>query len=858
MRAAAFATLIALSAGAAATAEADDDAAVSATTSQPAHPALIRNPQNAVAKVVVEVRGGDGVRLRSAAFSLDGTDDVAGVESWQLFAGGERQEFSPEGEFGAPSPSARALVFRGERVLRPGPNVFWLSCRLRPAADLTHHVAAVCTAIETSAGKITRQTVPQDLSPGFRQRIGVALRRHMDDGVHTYRIPALATTRDGTLLAVYDVRRRASRDLQGDIDIGLSRSADGGRSWEPMRIIMDMGEHGGRPQEENGCSDPGIIVDRQTGEVFCFAVWMHGKPGKHQWRGDGSEPGFEIEKSAQLLMVRSRDDGRTWSAPENLTRRLKKEAWWLFAPAPQQGIQLGDGTLVMPAQGRDEKGEKFSTLMVSRDHGENWTAGAPAYLGGSECQAVDLGGGAILLNIRNDRERFRAVFMTRDLGETWEPHATNRNTLIEPTCNASLLRVDVVEAGERRPLLLFSNPHSQVARTHQSVQVSFDGGRTWPASHRWLLDEGRGNGYSSLTRVDEEHVAIVYEGSQAQLVFEKLPIAELLDPARRAGRPALEVRDGPERIEIRTAALEASVRKRGYVSGVEAGSLRDLRSGAREQGFGLDIVDWIMEPGSDAAYRAALEGDLPYDFDNVYHGKIPKRSIEGPQICTKAGELSPVAFRGPDFIAIQQSYRYRIAAPGKKAGSLWEQTLVFPAGKRYFVSRDRVTTLNASEAMFFRLDMPGHVKHKGGDAFSEIYLSYHGRIPAGEFAADFAPDERFLYQRAAYEKAHGGPPRRFIRAYRIRDPATGREGPWLAGMTLDPRAVHEAWCHQRGYVCFIEEIGGRPVKPGDAFGAAFIVGYFDSIEQMEQVYDQHAGKNGLEASEAGWRLTERP
>jgi len=69
----------------------------------------------------------------------------------------------------------------------------------------------------------------------------------------------------------------------------------------------------------------------------------------------------------------------------------------------------------------------------------------------------------------------------------------------------------------------------------------------------------------------------------------------------------------------------------------------------------------------------------------------------------------------------------------------------------------------------------------------------------------------------------------------MRDPKNGRPGPWLAGMTLDPSVVSEAWCHQRGYVCLIEEFGGRPVKAGESFSAAFIVGYFDSIEEMESV-----------------------
>ena len=102
-------------------------------------------------------------------------------------------------------------------------------------------------------------------------------------------------------------------------------------------MIMDMGEYGDLPQEQNGCSDPGIVVDQQTGEIFCAAVWMLGKPGKHQWVEDGSEPGYEIGKSAQFMMVRSTDDGRTWSKPENMTRKLKKAEWISFGAVSATG-----------------------------------------------------------------------------------------------------------------------------------------------------------------------------------------------------------------------------------------------------------------------------------------------------------------------------------------------------------------------------------------------------------------------------------------------------------------------------------------------------------------------------------------
>ncbi|MEJ7596153.1 MAG: alpha/beta hydrolase fold domain-containing protein, partial [Planctomycetaceae bacterium] len=507
---------------------ADDPAAIQVTSSSPIHPVLIRNERGPMTRIVMDVADGADVEVKSVEFQLGGTDDLADLESLSLFWTGDKETFSPENQFGDSAEPAATVTFRGQRTLNAGKNVFWLTGRVKDTANLSHHVSAACTKIETARGSV----VPNDSSPGVRHRIGVALRKHQDDGVHTYRIPAVGTSPKGTLLCVYDMRRRMGRDLQEDIDIGLSRSTNGGQSWEPARVVMDMGKFSGLPQEQNGCSDPGIIIDQQTGEIFCFALWMNGKPGKHQWVDDGSEPGFEIGKAAQFLMVRSKDEGLTWSQPENLTRKLKQDAWWLLAPSPQQGIQLADGTLVMPVQGRTgrEPRATFATLMISRDHGETWTVGQPGYTGGNECQAALLGDDSIMLNVRNDHERFRAVVITKDLGQTWQPHPTSRNTLIEPNCNGSLIRVNYQHAGQEKHVLLFANPHTQKGRTHHTIQVSFDDGQTWPSSHHLLLDEGLGAGYPSLTRIDAEHVGIVYEGSQSHLVFEKIPLAELLKP----------------------------------------------------------------------------------------------------------------------------------------------------------------------------------------------------------------------------------------------------------------------------------------------------------------------------------------
>ena len=183
----------------------------------------------------------------------------------------------------------------------------------------------------------------------------------------------------------------------------------------------------------------------------------------------------------------------------------------------------------MPGQGRDEQDRHFSNLIISHDHGKTWTLSNPASFGNTECQAVLLGNGSIMLNCRTERPtKFRTVAVTSDLGNTWKPHATNRNTLIEPNCNGSTYRFDYKQDGKKEHILVFANPHTQAGRDHHTIQISFDDGRTWPKEYHLLLDVGRGAGYPSLSRVDDRHIGLVYEGSQSQLVFEKFSLDELL------------------------------------------------------------------------------------------------------------------------------------------------------------------------------------------------------------------------------------------------------------------------------------------------------------------------------------------
>ena len=330
-------------------------------------------------------------------------------------------------------------------------------------------------------------------------------------------------------------------------------------------------------------------------------------------------------------------------------------------------------------------------------------------------------------------------------------------------------------------------------------------------------------------------------------------------------------------IKIETDKIEAVIPKRKpkhWMTGIEKGSFLDKTTGFREIGDGLMVIDWLMEAGSDAAYAdqviapdghgvgryAWFENETDAgkrEYYRLAHGTSHrKRVVEGPQLCHRMKPVQPELIRGKDFVAVKTTYKYEYAAPGRKPGSRWTQLIVFPQGERFFVLMDKIESVNDSPEMFLRNDTPGCVRHKRGDTFSEMYLSYLSgpkglRIPASEFFTPFPPDLKFGYRRDTHRT-----PEHFIRAYHLRDKKTGKDGPWLAGLTLQPSVVYEAWCSQRpgDLIVMIEEIHGKPVKAGESFSAAHIVGYFDDIEAMHKVYDSYKGHTVLIADKTGWRL----
>lgn len=489
----------------------------------------------ALSKLKIETQGRlEPIDLESVSLNIDSAS-VTLLKSVSAFASGSSSAFRTDNPFGESHPPHATITLTGRQTLKEGTNYVWVAGEVAADADIDRKVSTAVGRATFSDGSTWHVT-------GARSslRLGVSLRDGGDDGVNTFRIPGMVTSNAGTLICVYDVRHRSSRDLPGDIDVGMSRSVDGGRTWQPMQIIMDMGDDPDFRYE--GIGDPCVLVDRQTGAIWCAATWSH---GNRSWVG--SQPGLDPADTGQWMLVRSDDDGVSWSQPVNITRQVKRPEWSFLLQGPGRGITMHDGTLVFPAQYQDPPSSTdkaasrlpHSTIIFSRDHGATWQTGTGAVDDTTEAQVAELEDGRLMLNCRYNRSNYRVIMTSDDLGATWVEHPGSRRQLREPrACMASLINVErdrrwlqppetAMPALGSKQTLLFSNPDSLSSRSRLTIRMSTDSGASWPAAATLLLDEETGRGYSCLTMIDQDYVGIVYEGSQADLIFQRIPVSDV-------------------------------------------------------------------------------------------------------------------------------------------------------------------------------------------------------------------------------------------------------------------------------------------------------------------------------------------
>ncbi len=376
-----------------------------------------------------------------------------------------------------------------------------ITVRLKSNITLSQTISARFTRVKFA--EIDQPYVlSESESPFCRLPVGKVVRDPGEDGVHTYRIPGIARTNTGRLIAVYDVRHESVWDLPGKIDIGMSFSDDEGITWSSMKIIMH------KENEENilnGIGDPSILVDKQTNNIWVAALWSR---GNHGFLSSG--PGLAPDQTGQFVLARSRDNGDSWDPIINITSSVKVPEWRILFQGPGSGISCKDGTLVFPAQFKNAAGIPYSTILYSKDKGASWQVGAGASPGTTESAVAELSDGRLLLNMRDNKGDFRTLAVTGDLGKSWSGYRTPSNNLTDPICMGSMISFRYMG----KQVLAFSNPNTQKGRYNLTIRFSLNDGKTWPAEHNIPVDNRYFYGYSSLVYLGDHRIGVLYEGKR--------------------------------------------------------------------------------------------------------------------------------------------------------------------------------------------------------------------------------------------------------------------------------------------------------------------------------------------------------
>lgn len=307
---------------------------LSITASSPVVPVLKGMDSNPLLRVLIYIPEGDKeITFKKIAAKLNPAG-LQSVEKIDVYFTDQEPLFSAKNKLTTINPIAVNMGIEVNIKLKPGMYYIWFSAKLKDQADIDSKIEFHVNQMEDTNAK--KYTVKEE-GQGFVKRLGIAVKKAGENGINTFRIPGIATTDKGSLITVYDIRYKNSGDLPGNIDVGMSRSTDGGKSWEPMKVIMDMGE----PNENNGVGDPAVLFDPVTKKIWVAALWSKGNRSIA-----GSKPGLSEDVTGQLVLVSSDDDGLTWSAPKSITKNVKDPAWNLFFNGPGSGIAMADGKLV--------------------------------------------------------------------------------------------------------------------------------------------------------------------------------------------------------------------------------------------------------------------------------------------------------------------------------------------------------------------------------------------------------------------------------------------------------------------------------------------------------------------------------
>jgi sialidase-1 len=337
-------------------------------------------------------------------------------------------------------------------------------------------------------------------------------------GYACYRIPAMVTTTNGTVIAVADGRISDCGDIPHPLDLVARRSFDNGSTWGPLQIIAAYGTDTStndvdtypyygitNPVQRVAAGDAALLLDRTNGRVWTL------------YDNGAYVAGQAYNRVIKLEMRYSDNDGATWSAALDIEalNPSPRPAGSQFLTGPGNGIQLAggphSGRLIFPVY--VSNGANYSTLIYSDDHGQTWRLGGNAGTGGGEVQMAETPGGGLIASMRDASFSWsgvRTFSRSTDGGTSWGAPFTNTVSPLvipDPACQGNIYRLTTTN-DSNASRLIHANAASASSRVNMTLRISYDEGATWPVSNQVYAGSAA---YSSVTRLATTEIGLLFE-----------------------------------------------------------------------------------------------------------------------------------------------------------------------------------------------------------------------------------------------------------------------------------------------------------------------------------------------------------
>lgn len=458
--------------------------------------------------------------LTSLRFTMNGTTSLADVASVKIYFTGSSNRFAPINLFATAAPQAGVITATGAQTLLSADNYFWIAYDVGANATEGNLLDATCEGI-TISGTLYNFTSPNNTVAGSRSIFltHTLLFSSGDYGSSNYRIPALVTAADGSLVTVTDKRYNGAGDLRAKIDPVVRRSTDGGKTWSEPVTIANFGG-------PNGAGDAALVLDKikNPGTLLCVFA---------------ADQGFGASTPSNPIKIqycKSTDNGISWSAPVDITNQVYgsgcsdpvRKNWYAAFLASGRMQQLRSGKIAGVLVVRQNASGPYDNFMLySDDGGSTWSVspGVAAAGQADEAKIVELANGNLLMSTRHSGAR--RISISTDGGQTWGS-ATVQNQLPEPGCNGDLIRYSSTQDGNTQNVLLHSIPANTGTRKNVTVFISKDEGLSW--SLLKTIFPGS-SAYSSLTVLPDGSVGVYYECGEYetyQMYFARFSTPELL------------------------------------------------------------------------------------------------------------------------------------------------------------------------------------------------------------------------------------------------------------------------------------------------------------------------------------------